>query len=235
MSTNSSIINPVRHGLIMAVTALIFGALWAAYMATNHEQLHSTFEAQEEKFQQVQMQHLMEDLSADAPNATVEDPPMGEGQDAPDHSHGSAAHEHGHDTVAGSTDEQHAHSGSLAQDAMQRLLRGHIHFMGIGTLAAVLLLITVFTSLKPCWKKTLGWTFGLGVLAYPPAWILMGLRTVELGPAAAEASVMWLFAPAVGLLLGSMFALLIVLLIEMMTWQDRRAFRMLFVSGHEKP
>jgi hypothetical protein len=219
MNKNNTIINPVRHGLIMAVTALICGALWAAYMATHHEQLHSSFEAQEEKSQQTQMQHLMDDLSMDSTQAGL--------------THNSlppTTHAHGHDAVEHATDGQHSHSGSLAQDAMQRLLRGHIHFMGIGVLAAVLLLITVFTSLKPCWKKTLGWTFGLGALAYPPAWILMGFRTVELGPQAAEASVMWLFAPAVGLLLGSMTALLGVLLIEMIHWNEKRIFQFLFDS-----
>jgi hypothetical protein len=108
----------------------------------------------------------------------------------------------------------HIHSGSLASDAMERLLRGHIHFMGLGVLSAVLLLITAFTRLRPAWKKALGWTFGVGTLAYPPAWILMGFRTVELGAQGAEASVMWLFGPAVGLLLFSMIAVLGILLIE---------------------
>ncbi|MDT8376760.1 MAG: hypothetical protein RQ867_08540 [Mariprofundaceae bacterium] len=228
------LLSTIRHGLIMAVTALIFGALWAAYLATNHDRLHGAFEAQEEQLQQAQMQHLMEELSADAPNATAEGHSMGEEQDAPGHDHGStspAAHEHGHDAIADSTGEQHSHSGSLAQDAMQRLLRGHIHFMGLGVLVAALLMITAFTCLKPCWKKLLGWTFGLGALAYPPAWILMGYRTVELGPAAAEASVMWLFAPAVGLLLFSMGSLLGVLLIEMIRWNEKKAFQFLFGSG----
>ncbi|MDX8404029.1 MAG: hypothetical protein R8K54_06440, partial [Mariprofundaceae bacterium] len=136
-----------------------------------------------------------------------------------DHHH-AAAEDHHADVHA--ADSQHSHSGSLAKDAMQRLLRGHIHFMGIGVLAAVLLLITAFTSLKSCWKKLLGWTLGLGALAYPPAWILMGFRTVELGPQTAEASVMWLFGPAVGLLLASMFGVLTTLLVE-------------FFSLHKKP
>ena len=102
--------------------------------------------------------------------------------------------------------------------------------MGIGVLAAVLLLITAFTSLKTCWKKVLGWTLGLGALAYPPAWILMGFRTVELGPEAAEASVMWLFGPAVGLLLASMSALFAVLLLEAIGIQHRMPVVKLFFT-----
>ncbi|MFQ5345852.1 MAG: hypothetical protein ACE5DZ_07835 [Mariprofundus sp.] len=42
----STVIEPIQHGLIMAVVALICGALWAVYMATYHEQLHSSFEIQ---------------------------------------------------------------------------------------------------------------------------------------------------------------------------------------------
>lgn len=200
----NNIINPIRHGLIMAIIAMVSGALWAAYMATNHEQLHSSFGIQEEKVQKSQMDHLMSDL------------------------HSGAGHDH--NAVEHATGNIHSHSGSLAKDAMQRLLRGHIHFMGLGVLSAVLLLVTSMTSLKKCWKKTLGWTFGLGALAYPPAWIMMGFRTVELGPQTAEASVMWLFAPAVGLLLSSMVALLTVLSIEMVHLNEQPIFRVLFES-----
>jgi len=212
----NSIIVPVRHGLGMAITALILGAFWAAYMATHHEQLHGAFELEAEKVEQAQMQHLMEDVSTESMQA---------------HSHDMAsqtAHEHEADNHA--VNGQHSHSGSLAQDAMQRLLRGHIHFMGIGVLAAVLLLMTAFTSLKPIIKKLLGWTFGLGALGYPPAWILMGFRTVELGPQAAEASVMWLFGPAVGLLLASMSVLLATLLVETFSLQKTPFIRQFFHS-----
>ncbi len=212
----STVIEPIRHGLVMAVVALIGGALWAAYLATHHEQLHEGFATQKAQMKEQQqksgtsMDHIHS--GHDHPAATPAD------HHATAHGQDSGVH----------TAEQHSHSGSLATDAMQRLLRGHIHFMGIGVLAAVLLLVTALTSLKSCWKKVLGWTFGLGALAYPPAWILMGLRTVELGPQAAEASVMWLFAPAVGLLLASMIAILGVLLIEGLRLQDKPPFSLFF-------
>ena len=184
---SSEILAPVRHGLVMAIIALIFGALWAGFLAAQHASLHADFEAQLESKQ-----------------ASIEQ------QESMHHSH--AANENSHHMHA--TNEEHSHTGSLAGDAMQRLLRGHIHFMGLGVLSTALLLVTAFTSLKSCWKKALGWSFGIGALAYPPAWILMGFRTVTLGSEAAETSVMWLFMPAVGLLLLSMGSLLVVLLIE---------------------
>jgi len=216
-------LKPVRHGLLMAVLALLFGALWAAYMATHHEQLHGGFEAQVARLEQARI-HGSEDMD-------MSDIGM-EHADTAGHAHAGGAQpdHHSHDTSEHAADGQHSHSGSLAMDAMQRLLRGHIHFMGIGVLAAVLLLITAFTSLKHCWKNVLGWTFGLGAMAYPPAWILMGFRTVELGPEAAEASVMWLFGPAAGLLLASISAVLVVLLLELIGKQHQLPVLKLFFS-----
>lgn len=190
----NEILLPVRHGLIMAVIALISGALWAGFLASQHTSLHAEFESQQVVIEQSE--------------------PI------------TYNHEHGTDMHV--TADQHSHSGSLADDAMQRLLRGHIHFMGLGVLVTALLLVTTFTSVNDCWKKALGWSFGIGALAYPPAWILMGFRTVTLGPEAAEASVMWLFMPAVGLLLLSMSILLAVLMIEWLGWQNKSWLSILF-------
>lgn len=203
-------IEPVRHGLMLALLAMICGALWAGYLATHHEQLHGGLETQELAQQQAEMQALMADLSMEEMN--MDNPPA-----ATEHEHapGTPPHEH----TAG---HQHSHTGSLAGDAMQRLLRGHIHFMGLGLLAAVLLLVTAFTGLKPCYKRLLGWSFGIGALAYPPAWITMGFRTVGMGPEAAEASIMWLFAPAVALLIGSLIAVLGVLVAEQFGLNQKR-------------
>jgi len=111
---------------------------------------------------------------------------------------------------------------------MQRLVRGHIHAMGLGILVCVLLLIVALTSLKDIWKKALGWSFGLGAVLYPPAWIIMGFRTVELGPEAAEASIMWLFGPAVFLLVGSMLAVFFILLLEQTNLKNTSLFKWAF-------
>ncbi len=182
----------VRHGLLMGMLALLCGELWAVYLATHHEQLHGDFERQSALMSQIMEPH--------------------------DHADDMM---HGHD-MDSMLQGQHSHSGSLATDAMQRLLRGHIHFMGIGMLVIIMLLLVAASSLKSIWKRLLGWSFGLGALLYPPAWILMGLRTVELGPQGAEASVLWLFGPAVALLIGSTLAVLALLIIEMAGWGRSR-------------
>jgi len=92
----------------------------------------------------------------------------------------------------------------------------------------VMLILVASTSLEVLWKKTFGWTFGLGSLLYPPAWILMGFRTVELGPQAAEASVLWLFGPAVGLLIGSLVALFAVMAVECIGLKNSAVFAWAF-------
>ena len=203
MNSLGDALSHVYHGLAMALLALIMGGLWAAYMATHHEQLHGSFEQQEQLATQAAGKHHMQDLDMSGLE-------LG-------HAHAAEASAHEHHAGAA----QHSHSGSLATDAMQRLLRGHIHFMGIGILAIVMLILVASTALQSGWKKVFGWSFGLGALLYPPAWILMGFRTVELGPEAAEASVLWLFGPAVGLLLGSLLALLLVMLLEYTGLKER--------------
>jgi len=219
------VISTVRHGLILGVAALVMGALWAAYMATHHEKLHGAFEQQQEAIQQQQVQKMMKDMTMDAMGETE----MGHAHVSgmSDNHHESASEMHQEGGGHGSN-AQHSHSGSLAKDAMQRLLRGHIHAMGLGVLVCVLLLIVAFTSLKDVWKKVFGLTFGLGAVLYPPAWVIMGFRTVELGPEAAEASIMWLFAPAVGLLIGSMISLLVVLLLEQLGLKNKPLFSWVF-------
>ena len=191
-------IDDIRSGLILSLVAAVLGILWAGYLATFHEQLHNGFERQERL------------LQAAHPRADT------------DHTH---ATETAHPVPSRQKIRKpHVHSGSLSLEAMRRLLRGHIHWMGVGILAAVVQLIAAATSLKSCWKKLLSWALGIGALAYPPAWILMGFRTVQMGPKGAENSVLWLFAPAAGLVLASLFIIIAALLVEVFDLHSRCSF-----------
>jgi len=214
------VLGSVRHGLILSTLALILGVCWAGYLAVNHEQLHGGFEKQEAAHKHAHTGQTGTDITAIMLGIAI--PDVDAHGDEP-HPAVAQAKRTNHDAQATPT-HQHSHSGSLATDAMQRLLRGHIHWMGLGILSSVMLLITAFTSLKSCGKKLLGWTFGIGAVAYPVSWILMGFRTVRMGPEAAENSVMWLFGPAAGLLLASMAAVLAILAIEMFQLQQRISF-----------
>ncbi len=234
-----SALRPVHHGMAMGLLALILGALWAAYMATHHASLHGAFESAEARAVQARVGKEIADMDMDGMDMDGMGmdgmgmdgmaPNMQHHADHAPHASGHAHHGgHAHAGHAHAGGGQHSHSGSLAGDAMQRLLRGHIHFMGIGLLVIASLLLVASTDLKSRGKQALAWTFGLGALLYPPAWILMGFRTVELGPEAAEASVLWLFGPAVALLLGSLILLLLVLAVECTGLSRRGALRRLF-------
>jgi len=203
----NNLLDPIRHGLVLSTLAMIIGVCWAGYLALNHEQVHGSFERQEAALKSAQIQQTEPDMVNMMLDAAI---PLAEAHGG-HHSHSRGKSGHGEHSAA----HQHSHSGSLAMDAMERLTRGHIHWMGLSVLSAVMLLIVAFTSLKTCWKKLLGWTFGIGVVAYPLAWVLMGFRTVQMGPEVAESSVMWLFGPAAGLLLASMIAVFAILIIEM--------------------
>jgi len=228
---------PVHQGLAMGLLALICGVIWIAYIATHHESLHGGFEAAEaaqkeahmrEEMKLVQTEMNMDGMSLDGKGVenTAHSHEVGHIHEHTSHIHADG-HEHHHGHGEG-MHHQHSHSGSLAMDAMQRLIRGHIHFMGVGLLVILMLVLVAATTLKDCWKKVFAWTFGLGALMYPPAWILMGFRTVELGPQGAEASVMWLFGPAVALLLGSLVALFCVMAIECLGFKKSGLFAWAF-------
>ena len=211
-------LQPVSHGLAMGLIALIFGALWAAYMASHHERLHGAFESQEARNNQDEIEFQTTGMDK---TELILEAHASTGESVDGHSHHDA-------TDHSRSGKQHTHSGSLAGDAMQRLLRGHIHFMGIGLLTIIALLIVASTALRTVWKKAFGWSLGLGALLYPPAWILMGFRTVELGLESAEESVLWLFGPAAGMIIGSLIALILVLTIEFLHLRRHFGFMWLF-------
>jgi len=224
MNTLRKALSPVYHGLAMGLLALILGALWAAYMATHHETLHGGFEASEAAQKNA---HMQADMGMNEMDMGHTDE-----ANAPSHQHAESAAPHAHEAGHGHGEmHQHSHSGSLAMDAMQRLLRGHIHFMGIGMLILIVLFVVASTTLKDTWKSVLGWTLGLGALMYPPSWILMGFRTVNMGPEGAEASVMWLFGPAVALLIGSLIAVFTVMLLEFTGLKKTALFSWAFESS----
>ncbi len=216
------VFSTVGHGLLLSVLALILGLCWAGYLAVNHEQLHGEFEKQEAAMRSAQIHHTVPDMLGMISDYAL---PRAEAHGNEPHPSEQGAHADHQDAH-----QQHSHSGSLATDAMQRLMRGHIHWMGVGVLSAIMLLIVAFTSLKMCWKKLLGWTFGIGAVTYPLSWILMGFRTVILGPEGAEASVLWLFGPAVALLLGSLLVLFAALFIEETGLKDKGLFSWAFAD-----
>ena len=118
----------------------------------------------------------------------------GAGMAAPSHAHEDDMHMDEHAHAA----SEHLHAASLDEEAMERLMRGHVHWMGVGLIALAGSLALAAMGAPSSLRRAGAWLLGVGAVAYPFAWILMGLRTPQLGAEAAEASVAWLFVPAVG-------------------------------------
>ncbi|MBI5286090.1 MAG: hypothetical protein HY878_00675 [Deltaproteobacteria bacterium] len=104
------------------------------------------------------------------------------------------------------------HEDPIIELSHRRLLRGHLHLMGLGLVTIVLSLTLTFTSAPDKIKTIASILTGLGGLIYPLAWIVMGYRTPSLGPEGAEASVVTIAGPGVAFVsLGILTAIVFLL------------------------
>src|SRR3972149_4349442 len=165
-------LRPVSIGIIIGLVTIIFGIGWMFYIITQHDRLHASFE---------------KDLVALKAKFVMSDaPPQGhhDGAAGPSHDHGAKKE------AASSPESKSLHDDPLMELAHKRLVRGHLHAMGLGTLSIVIafLLASLDAPLK---LKTIGSVFtAMGALFYPINWIIMGFRTTSMGADASEASVM---------------------------------------------
>lgn len=175
-------IRPVRLGILLGLFGLIFGIGWAFWLVLGHERIHAS----------------LEERAATVERANVEAVPS----KSQSHVHRGGGHNQA--TVKGDMkpEETHsAHGKPLMALAHTRLVRGHLHAMGLGLATVVISLIMAQTSAKT-WVKTIASiSTGLGGLIYPFAWIAMGYRTPSLGIEWAEASVTAIAGPGVALVL----------------------------------
>ncbi|MEE9615141.1 MAG: hypothetical protein V3W31_09400 [Thermodesulfobacteriota bacterium] len=216
-------VKPVRIGLFLGLSTLIFGIIWAAFIATQHERIHEILEESGKP--------SYPDVPPAALLANKTPPPQNEMTAAPagheDHDHDHAVskeptpqteesshgdheeHDHSAGTmsmgemeVGGEGGGEHLHDSPLLDLAHTRLTRGHIHAMGLGLLAIAVSFVLAFSTTPTRVKTALSTCIGMGALTYPFSWILMGFRTPEIGAEAAEASVMLLVGPAMLLVLA---------------------------------
>ncbi|MBI4745691.1 MAG: hypothetical protein HY786_03900, partial [Deltaproteobacteria bacterium] len=89
------------------------------------------------------------------------------------------------------------HDSPIMELAHKRLVRGHLHLMGLGLVSVVVSLILGFTSAPPLFKTIASVLTGIGGIIYPAAWIVMGYMTPRLGPDGAEAYVTLIAGPGV--------------------------------------
>jgi len=93
------------------------------------------------------------------------------------------------------------HEDPAIEISHERLVRGHIHWMGLGTLAIVVSILLAFLNANVRLKAAASLVTSIGGLLYPVNWIIMGFRTPSMGPELAEQSVTLTAGPSIGLVL----------------------------------
>lgn len=205
-------LRPVSIGLILGVVGLLFGILWAMYIVVGHEAIHDRLSSS------MVAPHASPAVSGPA---SVENGHHKEA-DAKDasgsHSHKTSMPDegqpHGHAAAQGSVAAPMSvsgHDSPIMEAAHERLTRGHLHAMGLGTIAVVISLALAFLG-GPNWLKTIASAFlGVGGLIYPLSWIVMGFRTPALGIEGAHESVFMIVAASAPLVLGGLFITLVLI------------------------
>ncbi|MEE9591702.1 MAG: hypothetical protein V3W26_04245, partial [Thermodesulfobacteriota bacterium] len=86
-----------------------------------------------------------------------------------------------------------------------RLVRGHLHAMGLALVAISVSLVLAFTTAPNTIKIIGSILLGIGGFIYPIALIVMGYRTPLLGPRGAQESVTTIAALGIALVLLGVF------------------------------
>lgn len=228
----TELIKPVRYGILIGLLGLVFGIGWAFWLVLGHERIHKSLE---ERAIKGQSSHSIIQL-LEPNNAQAKTDKAGQNE----HSHGQSSknedsHQHAEEGKPRQKDEhmqmmgesghmmptseedkdQHfegGHDSPIMELAHKRLVRGHLHAMGLGLLTIAISLVLAFTTAPDRIKTAAPILTGLGGLIYPFAWIVMGYRTPGLGPDAAEASATVIAGPGIALVLLGIFTTAVFLL-----------------------
>src|SRR3972149_1330458 len=210
-------IKPVRYGIIIGLLGLLLGISWAFWLVLGHERIHKSLE--KSVVERKEVHSLIDILEPDNAQANTDSKA---GQDKHEHgqfSNSEDAHRHEEEGKPLQKDEhidmmnegqqmmqtgedkhQHGegmHNSPIMELAHKRLVRGHLHLMGLGLVTVFVSLILGFTSAPPFFKTVTSVFTGIGGIIYPAAWIVMGYMTPRLGPAGAEAYVTLIAGPGV--------------------------------------
>ena len=192
-------LRPVSIGILIGLITVIFGIGWAFYIITQHDRLHASFEAD---LVALKAKFVMSDTGSQGHHdmsGMKEEAPLPESKSAHSHKHGGAKEE------ASLPGSKSLHDDPLMELAHKRLVRGHLHAMGLGTLSIVIAFLLASLD-APLRLKTIGSVFtAMGGLFYPINWIIMGFRTTSMGADASEASVMLSAGSSVLLVLTGVF------------------------------
>lgn len=185
-------IRPVRLGILLGLFGLVFGIGWAFWLVLGHERIHASLEERAAAVERADAEAAVTGHSV-----PFEQKPV---LKTHSHTHGGDGRNHAA-KGDGASAQKGAHENPVMALAHTRLVRGHLHSMGLGLAAVVISLIMAHTSAKTWIKTIASISTGLGGLIYPLAWVIMGYRTPSLGIDAAEASVTTIAGPGVALVL----------------------------------
>ncbi len=175
-------IKPVRYGIIIGLLGLLLGISWAFWLVLGHERIHRSLEKSFVERKEVHMDMMNEGQQMMQP--------------------GEDKHQHG----------EGMHDSPIMELAHKRLVRGHLHLMGLGLVSVVVSLILSFTGAPPLFKTVTSVLMGIGGIVYPAAWIVMGYMSPRLGADGAEAYVTLIAGPGVLLVTFGLFSTIIFLL-----------------------
>lgn len=200
----NEVIKSVRYGILIGLLCLVFGIGWVFYLVLGHESIHRSLESPIAAENNDDVNHI-HPVKFEYIHSNQE-----EGTDIEKEGHTHYTKEEHQHSIEG----EHKHTGGehdspIMELAHERLLRGHIHAMGLGLVAIAVSLILAFTSAGETLKTIVSTLTGIGGFIYPFAWILMGYRTPSLGSDGAESSVMFIAGPSVVLILIGIFTAIV--------------------------
>lgn len=199
------ILRPVRYGILVGFLGLLFGIGWALWLVLGHERIHKSLEAMAGTNAPIAVSdRAAKKEEPEAPKAKVHIH-----RDGKAHPHGPAESpgmpqsrsQFNDDEARQGMKQSHAHDDPVMELAHSRLVRGHLHAMGLGLVTIVISIVIAFTTAGRTVKTAVPVLAGLGGLIYPLAWIVMGYSTPALGPEGAEAYVTMIAGPGVALVL----------------------------------
>ena len=170
----------LRHsgiGILLGLLCLIFGISWAVYLTANHDSIHRQLEA-------IERAALEEKFVINTGGGHE-----GHGEPAQDTASGRDKELSDLKNEPAGRAEAGFEHGPVMGEAHERLTRGHLHAMGLGTLTIIVSLLLAFIPASQKAKTLAAACLGTGSFFYPLAWIVMGFRTPVLGGAGAQESV----------------------------------------------
>ncbi|MBI5468355.1 MAG: hypothetical protein HY891_04405, partial [Deltaproteobacteria bacterium] len=167
-------VKPVKFGILIGLFGLVFGIGWAFWLVVGHERIHQSLERRASFAEKAMEAQMLRDSTLEAETPKVKVHTHNDGSlhrhgpveamastqpQEPDHHQVKGAREHdNHGSVEAMASTQpqepdhhqvkggHEHDNPLMGLAHTRLVRGHLHAMGLGLATVLISLVLAFSS-----------------------------------------------------------------------------------------